>query len=388
MHQLIHVYYQDILAGIFDHNTRMEMGRFEWLPTFKKEFASFVDAFDAPEHGSLYSFNPTIELPRIFFDQMPGLFQEQLLQSTLMRENENSKHRSPVAWISLAGNRGLGAFRFEPFGLPELNEQTSIDIDQLVISLKSLFENTSQKIPVKHLRNVLRTGLFAHGDSPKALLSINDFTGEVLSGQGSNPDDFQAWILKLDGIIPTSKSKIPDEFSYYQAAKACGLRVASTRTMKDGSLTHLLVKRFDRSGHLKIAYVSYGVWCATAGNYWESVFRKMRQLRMSFVEMEELYKRLVFYYLTNQENIDIATLCFLFSKEEGWCLTPAFNLKPTKKAKNQTIQYLDDSETKMTKETLLQFGKKLNLRKSVTYFSEIEKKLIDFKQSHNSITKL
>ena len=372
MHPLIHVFHNETPAGVFELNAVKNEGRFEWLPSFEREHKPFTDAFPRLLGKRYYAFDPKTSLPDAFSDFKPGQFAERLLDSVLNVKHTDFVQRSAFAWLSLTGSRGLSAFRFEPFGLPELDVVEPVDIDALTASTKTILQGGTTLLSEKKRRELLRCGLFTRGLSPKILLSINDFNGEVFSGQGDHAGNRVGWILKFDGTHSDATTRIRAEYSLYKLAVDCGIDATPCRQLKDGELNHLLVKRFDRVHNEKKSFVSYCSWQQNSGNHWDGVFRTMRQLRLPYPDMEEMYRRLTFYALTGNHSVGISRICFTYTNVSGWRLAPAFNFKPSSPLYEPCIGTLNEKGLAFTKENILAFGKYLNIRKAAQLYQSIE----------------
>jgi len=370
MHQLIHVFFQKQPAGIFDMDASERTGRFEWFPTFKRAFSRMTDAFETDESSRYATFDAGCELPALFKDYLPGTFSKMLLKEALRNTTRTVESLSTLSWLSLTGDRDMGAFRFEPAGYPELNGVEPVDLNKMVRYAGLIWQGKGKELSDRRLRDLLRCGLFVRGTSPKILVAVNDFTGEVLSGQGKFPDGFNGWILKLDGVVAGSAEKLAEEFAYYKKALACGIQVAPCRMLHDGHWKHLLVKRFDRISDKKLAFVSL----LESESSWEGVFRRMRCWKLPYPDMEEMFRRLAFSILTNNKKYGPSKICFTFSEKEGWRLAPAFNLKHSTEKEVFSLS-LFGKKTDFTEDELLLFGKQINIRKAKSILLKIKANL-------------
>jgi len=366
MHPLIQAYYRDRPAGIFDMDEAERVGRFEWLASFQKDFETFTKVFLTAEPGLHGSFDANVDLPEVFKDYLPGSFSKSLLREALRNTPRTVERLSTLAWLSLTGDRGMGAFRFEPAGYPELNAVEPVDLDRMVRYAALIQQGKGSELSDRRLRELLRCGLFVKGASPKILVAINDFTGEVLSGQGHLPEGYNGWILKLDGVVPGSAEKLSEEYAFYKKAQVCGIQVAESRILRDGHWKHLLVKRFDRTDKDKVVFVT----CPSNFNSWEEVFRLMRTWRLPYPDMNELFKRLVFSLFTNNKDYRTSKICFTYSLNEQWRLAPAFNLKPSAEKPEFALSLLGKTND-WTDEELRVFGKQLNIRKASKIIDEL-----------------
>ncbi len=359
MQPLIHAYYKDQSAGIFDMDEANRRGRFEWLPAFQKAFSQLTDGPKMEEPSRILDFDANSNLPLLFNDLLPGSFSKSLLREALRNTNRTVESLSTLAWLSLTGDRGMGAFRFEPAGYPELNAIEPVDLDRMVRYAALIQQGRGSELSDRRLRELLRCGLFVKGTSPKILVAINDFTGEVLSGQSAIPEGFNGWIVKLDGVVVGSAEKLAEEYAFYQKALACGIQVTPCRMLRDGHLKHLLVKRFDRVLRERRAFVT----CPPNVCSWEEVFRLLRAFKLPYPDMDELYKRLVFSTYTMNGTYGTSQICFTFDPFEQWRLAPAFNLKPSTEKPTSGLTLLGKNGD-WTTEDLLTFGKQMNIRKA------------------------
>lgn len=368
MHQLIHVFHRGQPAGIFDMDASERIGRFEWFPTFQKTFSRMTEAFDYDDSRRYSTFDVDNELPSLFKDYMPGAFSKQLLREAL-RDSRTVESLSTLSWLSLTGNRGMGGFSFEPAGYPELNAVEPVDLNRLVRYAELLQQGKGAELSDRRLRELLRCGLFVRGESPKILVAVNDFTGEVLSGQSTIPEGFEGWILKLDGVVPDSTVKLTDEYAFHLKAKACGIQVAPCRILRDGHWKHLLVKRFDRFLGKNLVYVTFSD--CLEEHSWEAVFRMMRSMRLPYPDTTEMYKRLIFSILTKSKTLNLSKICLIFTESNQWRLAPAFNLKPYSENDSFSLSLLGKSKD-WTEDELLTFGNQMNIRKAKSILKEIK----------------
>lgn len=371
MHPLIHTYFQEEPAGIFDMDETNRLGRFEWLPAFQKAYSPMTDAFETESANRFDSFDANKDLPAAFRNYLPDGFSKSLLREALRNTSRTVESLSTLAWLSLTGDRGMGAFRFEPAGYPELNVVEPVDLDKMVRYAAMIQQGRGSELSDRRLRDLLRCGLFVKGCSPKILVAVNDFTGEVLSGQGKIPDGYEGWIMKLDGVTTGSAEKLSEEYAYCKKAVACGIQVSTTRMLRDGHWKHLLVKRFDRIGKEKIAYVT----CDHTFHSWEEVFRRMRSWRLPYPDMDELYKRLVFSIYTNNKNYGASKICFTYSPKDQWRLAPAFNMRPDALKQDFSLSLLGKTNG-WTMDELRSFGKQLNIRKASKILDEMQSILL------------
>lgn len=358
MHPLIHAFCEEHAAGIFDMDETSLQGRFEWHPSFRASNKNATLVLDGFGNTRYLPFDAHSELPFPFHDYLPGSFSKRLLGEALRNAGRTVESLSSLSWLSLTGDRGMGAFRFEPAGYPELNAVETVDLDRLVRWAALIHQGRGSEVSERRLRELLRCGLFTKGSAPKILVAINDFTGEVLSGQGQIPAGFDAWIMKLDGVVAGSAEKLAEEYRYYKKAEACSIQVATCRMLRDGHWKHLMVKRFDRVDGKKRMFAT----CPSDIDSWEGVFRLMRAFRLPYPDMDELFRRMVFSILTNNPSYGTSKICFTYSNQE-WRLAPAFHLNPSMGQMEHQLS-LNGKRSNWSLDELSAFGKSQNIRKA------------------------
>lgn len=351
-------FYKEQPMGVMSWNPDRSEGWFEFQSSFWQSdiqfspilFPNEVRGMKAP----ILSFGGENEaansIPPFFKDALPGNYARTLLEYALLPSGKSIQTLSPLAWCSLLGKRGMGAIRFEPSGYPELDTVEPVDIAQLVrhahqLNLSDFPMNTSKRLSENRLRELLRSGLFTVYDTPAAWIGVNDFTGEVISGQASSSNGFDAWIIHLDGIrFSVKEESIPPRlqqwYAYHKKALTVGLDVLPCRLMHEGQQTHLLSKRLDRNEKGAVHVQSYMALREISGpevaDSCEGLFRCLRLLRLPYTEHEELYKRIVFNGMVSNRQESASDVFFEYKNDSIWQLAP-YNGFPPAPSENMTM---------------------------------------------------
>lgn len=378
MNQFVQINMWDEPLGVMTRDSVTHRTRFEFFPTFLKTQNRDISPILFPMENlrmksEIYQFENQVDLPAFLIDTLPGIYAKEILRYALRDSQQTPEKLSSQSYLSLLGSRGMGAFSFEPFGYPELNTSEVIDIDLLVKYAHILYNNNGVGLSDRRIRELLRSGLFTKGSWPKALVAVNDFTGEVISGQGAIPEGFDGWILKLDGVKNSHSEDLNLEYEYFKKALGCGINMAPCRMLKDGHKMHLLCKRFDRNGNEKLHVQSFAALREEQDDSYEGAFRCMRQLHLPHPEMEEMFRRLVFNVLIGNGNDTAGKILFSYSRDGEWHLAPAFNLKPTPDKEQHALSVCGKSKD-ITRENLLKLGKELNIKQAkniLTLCSEV-----------------
>jgi len=280
-------------------------------------------------------------LPGLLADALPDRFGNHLIDAWLAAQGRRREDFSPVERLCYVGSRGLGALEFAPAlrGVPEA--AAPVDIAELVTLARDVLReraglSTSLQAGTGAIADILRVGTSAGGARAKAVIAINDTTGEVRSGQCEAPPGFVHWLLKFDGVNdralddPEGYGRL--EYAYHLLAVAAGITMSECRLLEEGGRAHFLTRRFDRPPdggrlHLQtlcgLAHLDYND--AGAHSY-EQAFAVARELRLPYPEMAELYRRMVFNAAARNQDDHTKNLGFLMDARGDWSLAPAYDV--------------------------------------------------------------
>lgn len=243
----------------------------------------------------------------------------------------------------------MGALEYAPATqVRSLNASQQIEIDSL-ISIAQDILNTRNDFSVELNANnednreamlsLLSVGMIAGGARPKAVLAFNsDFT-QVRSGQAIVPGGFTHYLMKFDGVSEYNKNQetFGDplgfgamEFVYHLMAKDCGIDMMPCHLLPEGNRRHFITQRFDRSGNEKVhvqtlnglAHVDY----KKPGSFsYAELFGVLRQLKLSAVDAEQLFRRMVFNIVARNHDDHSKNFGFML-RGDVWGLAPAWDL--------------------------------------------------------------
>jgi serine/threonine-protein kinase HipA len=300
---------------------------------------------------------------------------------------------NPVEMLCFIGTRGMGALEYQPATVREGKRTFSIEIDSLVeiakrmLSQKDGFSTNLQRDEEDAVMQILRIGTSAGGARPKAVIAYNPKTGEVKSGQTNAPKGFEHWLIKLDGVsdvqlgITTGYGRV--EMAYYNMARACGIDIMPSRLLEENGRAHFMTKRFDRDeGNTKHHIQTF---CAlnhfdynqvTSFSY-EQLFQTMRELRLTYPEAEQIFRRMVFNVLARNCDDHTKNFAFRLKKEGKWELAPAYDLchayRPGSNWVSQHALSINGKRLNITREDLLAVGKSIGSKNSAGIIDEINK---------------
>lgn len=259
-------------------------------------------------------------LPPFIADSLPDSWGNTLFEQWA-KANKLPPHKiSPLYKLMFIGKRAMGALEFEP-AAENLSHTRKIDIKALHdLSLKILHNRESISIqPDEELtmQTLLSIGTSAGGRQMKAIVAIDNETGQIKSGQIDGFEGYDYCILKFeDDNLPTSEI----EMAYHDMAVACGIEMEECRLLNAESCNHFLTRRFDRRNGLKIHMQTLAAINPDVTSY-EELFATCRELDLSDREIEELYRRLVFNVMSNNTDDHNKNFSFLLEKGGKWRLS-------------------------------------------------------------------
>lgn len=281
-------------------------------------------------------------LPGLLADALPDRFGNALIDSWLARQGRTPVSFSPVERLCYTGRRAMGALEFEPPVRDGLQGSIPIEVAELVrLAQQVQDERAAAKGRLDagdpdSLIDILRVGTSAGGARPKAVIALNDASGELRSGQLDAPSGFRHWILKFDGVRDTTLGDPRGfgriEMAYSTMARAAGIAMSETRLLEENGRAHFMSLRFDRVGasgkiHMQslcaLAHLDYND--AGAHSY-EQAFSVLRELRVPHEDIEEMYRRMIFNVLARNQDDHTKNLAFLMDRAGVWRLAPAFDL--------------------------------------------------------------
>ncbi len=377
----------------FEYDTHFK--RLEWdLSPLKMPVQSATHIFQFPElrASPLSDFDTFKGLPGLLADVLPDKYGSQLINAWLAANGRPQNSLNPVEMLCFMGTRGMGALEFEPAQITENNRAFQIELDTLVetakqvLSEKVQFQSKVKSNDLQSMQDILRIGTSAGGARPKAVIAYNEKTGEVRSGQTKAPKGFEHWLIKLDGVsdvqLGQSKGYGRVEMAYYNMAIACGIDMMPSMLLEENGRAHFLTKRFDREGsevkhHVQtFCAINHFDFNAMNSFSYEQLFQTMRELRLTYAEAEQMFRRMVFNVLAR--NCDDHTKNFAFRLKQGgtWELAPAYDIchayAPNHQWVSQHALSINGKRTAITRKDLLIVGETIRCKNASQIIDQIQ----------------
>ena len=264
-------------------------------------------------------------LPAFIADSLPGRWGNAVFDAWAAENNIRPSQITSVDKLSFIGKRGMGALEFEPaqefsgkernFLLSELY-QKSMEI----LQGREIATIAGEDLTLNALYEV---GTSAGGNHSKAVIAINEKTGDIRSGQVMLPKGYTYYLLKFAESKYYPLTQV--EMAYADMAKKAGIRMMPSRLIDVDGEKHFLTERYDRRNGEKIHTQSLAAMNPEATSY-EQLMEVCMKLGLPYEEREETYRRAVFNILTTNVDAHIRNFEFMLEKGGSWHITPAFDL--------------------------------------------------------------
>lgn len=274
-------------------------------------------------------------LPPQIADSLPDVFGNVVFSAWLNSNGRVAKDVSVMEQLAYVANRGMGALEFQPS--KEIPTNSPIDLNEIIDVLKQVLSKkesaSSSSLDHQGLINIFKIGSSAGGARPKVLISENKKTGRIIPGDIEFSDLFNHYLVKLN--IEDSENDYLQykrelvEFIYYKIATAVGIDMMPS-SLIDG--LHFSTKRFDRIKGKKLHVLTA---CGLTGwdfrdpyhSSYENLFDLALFLKVPHVQIEQLFRRMVFNVVFGNYDDHLKNHSFCFDKDENkWDLSPAYDL--------------------------------------------------------------
>lgn len=246
----------------------------------------------------------------IFEDSLPDGYGRYLLHRTLMREGIDDRKLTLIDRLSLVGNSGMGALCYEPETIITKGEEMS-DFDLLQEKALEVLKEQQDTDAGLLLYNSGNSG----GCRPKAVFSDNE----------------GHWLIKFRHTYDPMDMGV-QEFHYNEVAKKCGINVTDFKLTAGKYFT---TRRFDitEDGERIHTATAGGLLCVSLSEPvldYSNLMALTGYLTQNPKDVEEMYRRMVFNYLTDNKDDHCKNFSFLVKKDDAgkwkWHLAPAYDL--------------------------------------------------------------
>lgn len=246
----------------------------------------------------------------VFEDSLPDGYGRYLLHKALLREGINDFDLSSLERLSLVGTGGMGALTYHPETI--IQQGTDIhDLDLLQQKALEVLKEQQDTDAGLLLYNSGNSG----GARPKALFH----------------DEEGRWLVKFRHTYDP-KDIGQQEYHYNEVARQCDIQVPDFKLMNG---RYFASRRFDIDDNGQRLHVATagGLLCLSLANLtldYSNLLALTGYLTQSTQEVEEMYRRMIFNYLTDNKDDHCKNFSFYVCKEStgryAWHLAPAYDL--------------------------------------------------------------
>lgn len=397
----------DKYVGAVLWDAQASVASFEFDPGFIRnnwDIAPLTMPLPDARNGRKFSF-PNLPahayygLPSLLADSLPDKFGNQLIEVWLAMQGRQPGSMNPVERLCYMGKRGMGALEFHPATRIERSTSNSLEVSELVnLAQKAVNRKTELKTnftgdEAHALLDIIRVGTSAGGARAKAVIAINK-QNTVKSGQLDIPEGYSHWLIKLDGVSneqlgdPKGYGRI--EFAYYKMALDSGIIISESRLLEENGRAHFMTRRFDRIEHNKkihmqtlcgLCHFDYNNPNAYA---YEQAFQAMRSLRLPYSDAEQLFRRMVFNVISQNNDDHTKNISFLMDQTGQWSLSPAYDLTYAYNPSNiwlaQHQLSINNKRRDITHNDLLTVAKQMNIKRAVEIIEQVQEVINNWKE--------
>lgn len=386
-----------------------EICRLEWLGGYKQRFGKLGAAVSfhpdyvsygwdldpiGPYNRSTYLVQKGLSdwcrakdcegLPRFLSGSLPDDWGNAVFAAWIDSRSIRHSDITPVDKLAFIGKRGMGALVFVPALYDGISTDTPLILEELY-DLSKEIQKSREGLSVdlgSHpgIGDLMAVGMSAGGMHPKAILAINWNTGEVKSGQFLLPDDFTQYILKFRDSDTWPTAEV--EMAYHIMAVKSGISMENCRLFPIEGQNHFLTERFDRKNGGKLHTATLYALNGETYSY-EQLMRVCRKMRLPYPDMEQVFRRAVFNYLSGVCDDHDKNFSFALKEDGIWRLAPAYDVTFTVNLRDRFIGdrhalSLSDKNRQVSRDDILRFADQGDIRNASHILEEIEEAIGSF----------
>ena len=305
------VKYHGDVVGVISLTPDDKCLAFEYDPHWLAEGFS-ISPLELPLKTGLFLAKPTPLYGDfgIFEDSLPDGYGRYLLHKALMRDGIDDRNLTAIERLSIVGNSGMGALTYEPETIISTGEEIT-DFDLLQNKALEVLKEQQDTDAGLLLYNSGNSG----GCRPKAIFS--DAEGH--------------WLVKFRHTYDPKDMGL-QEYHYNEIARKCGIDVPDFKLVNGKYFT---TRRFDltNEGERIHTATAGGLLCLSLSEPvldYSNLLALTGYITQTPKYVEEMYRRMVFNYLTDNKDDHCKNFSFLVRKDSNgkfiWHLAPAYDL--------------------------------------------------------------
>lgn len=386
MNDTAEVYLWGTRIGIIHQDVLKAYAAFE----YDKDFADSgieLSPVRMPLSRNIYEFptligEPFFGMPGLVADSLPDRFGNAVIEQWLMSLGKSLSDFTAIDRLCYTGKRGMGALEYVPASMDIKDIDENINVHEMVKFASEILCNR-ENISLKANDNLtylqlVQVGSSAGGARAKALIAWNESTNEVRSGQTQLGSGYDYWLMKFDNVSKNGDHGLEDkpeytliEYAYYLMAKASGIIMNECRIYDSEGDHHFMTKRFDRENGGKLHVQSLGALAHISYQEpgvcgYELAAMYMKEIGISYKEIEQFYRRMVFNCLAVNQDDHVKNISFIMDRTGKWTLSPAYDITFSYNPDNKWLRAhqmtVNGKTTEIDLLDLLEAGSKMGVR--------------------------
>lgn len=309
--ELLNVKYHARMVGRLSLTPDNKLCAFEYAPYWLTDGFS-ISPLELPLRQGLFLAKPSPFFGNfgIFEDSLPDGYGRYLLHKLLQKEGIDDLKLSALDRLSLVGSGGMGALTFEP--------ETTIKQSTELTDFDTLQEKALEVLKEKQ-------------DDDAGLLLYNSGNSGGARPKAVFQDEAGHWLVKFRHTYdPQDMGQ--QEYHYNEMARRCGINVPDFKLFNG---RYFASRRFDidAEGNRIHTATAGGLLCISLSNPvldYSNLLALTGYLTQNTHDVEEMYRRMVFNYLTDNKDDHCKNFSFIVLKDRNgswkWHLAPAYDL--------------------------------------------------------------
>lgn len=386
MNHTAEVYLWGTRIGFIHQDVSKAYASFEYDKFFLKSGIQ-VSPIRMPLAQNIYEFpglagEPFYGMPGLVADSLPDKFGNAVIEQWLMSIGKSMADFTAIDRLCYTGKRGMGALEYVPASTDIKDIDEEINLKEMVLFASDILAKR-ERISLKTDDNLtysqlVQVGSSAGGARAKALIAWNARTNEVRSGQTQLGPEYDYWLMKFDNVLKNGDHGLEDkpeytliEYAYYLMAQKAGITMNECRIYESDGDHHFMTKRFDRVNGMKLHMLSLGALAHISYQEpgacgYELAAMYMKELGISYKEIEQFYRRMVFNCLAVNQDDHVKNISFIMDRTGSWSLSPAydvtFSYNPSNKWLRAHQMTVNGKTTGIGLPDLLEAGDKMGIR--------------------------
>ncbi len=346
MNDTAEVYLWGTRIGIIHQDVTKPYASFEYDTDFLNSGIE-VSPLRMPLAKNIYEFpalagEPFYGMPGLVADSLPDKFGNAVIEQWLMSFGKSLSDFTAIDRLCYTGKRGMGALEYVPASTDIKDIDENINVQEMVKFASDILADRDG-ISLKAEDNLtysqlVQVGSSAGGARAKAIIAWNEETNEVRSGQAQLGTGYDYWLMKFDNVTKNGDHGLEDkpeytliEYAYYLMAKKAGVTMNECRLYESAGEHHFMTKRFDRENGRKLHMQSLGALAHISYQEpgicgYELAAMYMKEVEISYKEIEQFYRRMVFNCLAVNQDDHVKNISFLMDRNGKWSLSPAYDI--------------------------------------------------------------